>query len=86
MFYSTLDSTYFIYGYMVLGYIVKDHLDSERNHYMGYSFRLAAKNILRAPSNRRDHTDHDLCYIGCGALAGNSSSSQSLHYDIGSTP
>ena len=46
--------------------MVKDHSDSERDetrcHHMGYSFRLAARVLLYAPSHRQDNTYHSLCY------------------------
>ena len=37
---------------------------------MGYSFRLASRVLLYAPSHRQDSTYHGLCYTSCGALAG----------------
>ena len=54
--------------------MVKDHSDSEREkeetrcRHMGYSFRLAARVILYAPSNRQDSTYRGLCYTSRGAL------------------
>ena len=67
MFYLTTHSTHFIccllYG---VGHMVKDHSDSEKenplrphgllfsissNRHMGYSFRLAARVLLYAPSH-----------------------------------
>ena len=44
-------------------------------HYMGYSFRLAARVILYASSHRQDNTYHGLCYTSRGALAGTRNSS-----------
>ena len=41
----------------------------------GYSFRLAARVILYAPSHRQDSTYHCLCYTSRGALAGTGNSS-----------
>ena len=35
-----------------------------------YSFRLAARVLLYAPSYRQDSTYHSLCYSSRGALAG----------------
>ena len=51
---------------------------------MGYSFRLAARVLLYAPSYRQDSTYHDLCYTSRGALAGtrNSSMGPSLRIDL----
>ena len=59
-------------------HMVKDHSDRERERereetcccHMGYSFRLAARVILYAPSHRQDSTYHDLCCTSRGALAG----------------
>ena len=42
---------------------------------MGYSFRLAARVLLYAPSHRQDSTYHSLCYGSRGALAGTRNSS-----------
>ena len=41
-----------------------------RCRHMGYSFRLAARVLLYAPSHRQDSTYHGLCYTSSGALAG----------------
>ena len=41
-----------------------------RCHHIGYSFRLAARVLLDAPSHRQDSTYHGLCYTSCGALVG----------------
>ena len=38
---------------------------------MGYSFDLAARDLLYAPAYRLDSTYHGLCYISRGAMAGN---------------
>ena len=51
---TTLSSFYLrLYG---VGHRVKDHSDSRREtrcrHYMSYSFRLAARDFLYAPSHR----------------------------------
>ena len=74
MFYLTTHSTHFIYGYMVSNI----HIEREETccgHYMGYSFRLAARDLLYAPSHSQDSTYHNLCYTSCGALAGTRNSS-----------
>ena len=42
---------------------------------MGYSFWLAARVLLYAPSHRQDSTYHVLCYTSHGALAGTRHSS-----------
>ena len=56
------------------GHIVKDSSDSKKGNplplHHGYSFRLAAKDILHVPLRRQDSTYHDLCYTNCVALAG----------------
>ena len=41
-----------------------------RCRHIGYSFRLAARVLLYAPSHRQDGTYHGLCYTSRGALAG----------------
>ena len=41
-----------------------------RCRHIGYSFRLAARVLLYAPSHRQDSTYHYLCYTSRGALAG----------------
>ena len=46
-----------------------------RCRHEGYSFRLAARVLLYAPSHRRDSTYHSLCYTSRGALAGTRKSS-----------
>ena len=59
-----------LYG---VGHMVKDHSDSEKGNQlgnMGYSFRLAARVLLYAPSNRQDSTYHGLWYTSRGTLAG----------------
>ena len=38
--------------------------------HMGYTFRLAARYLLYAPSHRQDGTYHGLCYTRRRALAG----------------
>ena len=35
-----------------------------------YTFQLAARDLLYAPSHRQNNTYHSLCYISCGALVG----------------
>ena len=50
--------------------MVKDHSAREETRFshMGYSFRLAARVLLYAPSHRQDSTYHGLCYTSRGAL------------------
>ena len=72
MFYLMKHSTNFIYRHLV-----KDHSEWEetRCRHIGYSFQLAARDLLYAPSNRQDSTYHGLCYTSCGTLAGMRTSS-----------
>ena len=63
MFYLTMHSTHFIYGYMV-----KDHSDSEKGNPLPP--QLAAWVLLYAPSHRQDSTCHNFCYTSHGTLAG----------------
>ena len=46
-----------------------------RCHHIGYSFWLAARALLYAPSHRQNNTYHGLCYTSHGALAGTRNSS-----------
>ena len=74
MFYlTTVLNTFYLRLYGV-GLMVKDHSDSEneetRCRHIGYSFRLAARVILYAPSHRQDSIYHGLCYTSRGELAG----------------
>ena len=52
---------------------------------MGYSFRLAARFLLYAPSHRQDNTYHDLCYTSHGALAETRNSSMGPPWRIDPT-
>ena len=72
MFYLTMHSTHFIYGYMVSDIWLRTILivrKETRCRHIGYSFRLAARVLLYAPSHRQDSTYHGLCYTSHGALA-----------------
>ena len=78
MFYLTTHSTHFIYGYMASDIWLRTILIvrvQTRCRHIGYSFRLAARVLLYAPSHRQDSTYHDLCYTSRGALAGTRNSS-----------
>ena len=73
MFYLTMHSTHFIYGYMVLDIwdrTIQIAREKTRCHHMGYSFGLTARVLLYAQSHRQDRTYHGLCYTSRGALAG----------------
>ena len=78
MFYLTTHSTHFIYGYMASDIWLRTILivrEETRCRHIGYSFRLAARVLLYAPSHRQDNTYHGLCYTSRGALAGTRNSS-----------
>ena len=84
MFYLTMHSTHFIYGYMASDIWLKTILivrKETRSRHIGYSFRLAARVILYAPSHRQDNTYHSLCYTSRGALAGTRNSSMGLPHE-----
>ena len=73
MFYLTTHSTHFSYGYMASDIWLRTILivrKETRCRHVGYSFRLTARVLLYAPSNRQDSTYHGLCYTSRGALAG----------------
>ena len=73
LFNDALNTFYLrIYG---IRHMVKDHSDNERGNHIGYSFQLAARVLLYAPSHRQDSTYHSLCYTSRGALAGTRNSS-----------
>ena len=72
MFYLTTHATHFIYGYMASDIWLRAILivrNETRCRHIGYSFRLAARVLLYAPSHRQDDTYHGLCYTSRGALA-----------------
>ena len=78
MFYLTTHSTHFIYGYMASDIWLRTTLierKETRCRHIGYSYRLAARVLLYAQSNRQDNTYHGLCYTSRGALAGTRNSS-----------
>ena len=71
MFYLTTHSTHFIYGYMASDIWLRTILIVRKEtRQIGYSFRLAARVLLYAPSHIQDSTYHRLCYTSRGALAG----------------
>ena len=58
--------------------MVKDHSDSEKGNPLPphrLHYRLTARVLLYAPSQRQDNTYHSLCYTSRGALAGTRNSS-----------
>ena len=61
MFYLTMHSTHFIYGYMASDIWLRTILivrKETRCHHIGYSYRLTARVLLYAPSHRQDNTYH----------------------------
>ena len=70
MFYLTTHSTHFIYGYMASDICLRTILivrKETRHRHIGYSYLLAARVLLYAPSHRQDNTYHGLCYTSRGA-------------------
>ena len=78
MFYLTMHSTHFIYGYMASDIWLRTILIVRKETHIGYSYRLAARVLLYAPSHRQDNTYHGLCYTSRGALAGTRNSSMGM--------
>ena len=73
MFYLTTHSTHFIYSYMASDIWLRTILivrKETRCRHIGYSYRLTARVLLYAPSQRQDNTYHGVCYTSRGALAG----------------
>ena len=74
-------NTFFIYGYMASDIWLRTILIVRKEthcRHIGYSFQLAARVLLYAPSHRQDSTYHSLCYTSHGALAGTRNSSMGL--------
>ena len=72
MFYLTMHSTHFIYGYMASDIWLRTILIVRKEthcRHIGYSYQLTARVLLYAPSHRQDNTYHSLCYTSHGALA-----------------
>ena len=81
MFYLTMHSTHFIYGYMASDIWLRTILivrKETRCRHIGYSYRLTARFFLYVPSHRQDNTYHGLCYTSRGALAGTRNSSMGV--------
>ena len=76
MFYLTMHSTHFIYGYMASDICLRTILIVRKETHCCH---LIARVLLYAPFHRQDNTYHCLCYTSRGALAGmrNSSMGQS---------
>ena len=71
-------NTFFILRLYGVGYMVKNHSDSERGNPLppyGPLIPITARVLLYAPSHRQDSTCHGLCYTSRGALAGARNSS-----------
>ena len=78
MFYLMTYSTHFIYGYMASDIWLRTILIVREETcycHIVYSFQLAARVLLYAPSHRQYSTYHSLCYTSHGALAGTRNSS-----------
>ena len=84
MFYLTTHSTHFIYGYMASDIWLRTILivkKETRCRHIGYSYRLAARVLLYAPSHRQDNTYHSLCYTS-GAISLSFSKKEVILYTI----
>ena len=76
MFYLMIHSTHFCLQLYGVGYMVKNHSDSQTqcHRYRRYSFQLTARVLIYEPSHRQDITYHSLCYRSCEARAGTKNS------------
>ena len=84
MFYLTMHSTHFIYGYMASDIWLRTILIVRKEtlcRHIGYSFWLTARVLLYAPSHRQDSTYHSLCYTSREVLAGTRNSSMGPHHE-----
>ena len=73
-------NTFYLWLYMASDIWLRTILivrEETRCRHIGYSFRLVARVLLYASSNRQDSTYHGLCYTSRGALAGTRNSSMS---------
>ena len=88
VFYLTMHSTHFIYGYMASDIWLRTILivrKETRCRHIGYSLRLTARVLLYAPFHRQDSTYHSLCYTSRGALAATTHRTMSEHPYHGAT-
>ena len=80
-----LQKPYIFYKYIILSIVyianiflyvrtygkrITDTKETWCRYYMGYSFRLAARDLLYALSHKQDSIYHGRCYTSCRALAG----------------
>ena len=76
MFYLTMYSTHLLYSYMTSDIIIMImyYSDSERGNQLPPLhwplFRIAARNILYAPTQGKDSIYQSLLYTSCGILGG----------------
>ena len=72
MFYLTTVSTHFIYGYKASDVVIKDYIARKPAAATTWVnlFRMAARDLLYAPSHRQDSKYHDFCCTSYRALAG----------------
>ena len=67
------DYTFFISNLLASDtWLANTQITREETHccyFTGYSFWLAARYLLYAPSHRQDSTYHSLCYTSCKTLA-----------------
>ena len=87
MFYLTMHSTHFIYGYMASDIWLRTILIVRKETsccHIGYSYRLTGRVLLYALTDRQDNTYDGLCYTTHGALAGtrNSSMGPTTHHTM----
>ena len=59
--------------------------ESHCRHCMGYSYRVAARDLSYVPSHRQDSTCNGLCYTSRGALTGTRNSSMGPPWGIDPT-
>ena len=75
MFYLTMHSTHFLYGYMASDIWLRTIMIVRKEPHRLLLSINSKGSFIYAPSHRQDNTYHGLCYTGRGALAGTRNSS-----------
>ena len=81
MFYLTTQSTHIrLYGVGHMVMTTQIAREETRCHHTNYSFRLAGRVLLYAPSNRQNNTNQGLCNIICATPVGHNIHKHNRHF------